>query len=293
MKNLYLISTNRPSRLVLDTVNENLFLTTTENFGTDIMKFQNIYIIHNEEIKERDWIFNEEREPSVLQCIGKGSLRGWKKIILTTDPQLIDDGVQAIDDEFLNWFVKNPSCEEVKFYKDLFQVNQNNPVLKGSTALVESYKIIIPEELKPHSFELIGECKGNDGNGCFMDSPGHDCGCFVRKPKQEPLEEVKLRQIFKNLSDCYADTGSFENDSSYREGEVIQAMTEDTFIKIINEWQQEQQDNFIIGFLEFIEGTYSYSNIFDHWYLHASTSKTYTKKELLKVYRKFKKKQHE
>ena len=49
-------------------------------------------------------------------------------------------------------------------------------------------------------------------------------------------------------------------------------------------WQMDKQDNFIIGFLEFIEGTYSYSNIFDYWYLHADTSKTYTKKELLKKY---------
>lgn len=49
-------------------------------------------------------------------------------------------------------------------------------------------------------------------------------------------------------------------------------------------WQIGKQDNFIIGFLEFIEGTYSYSNIFDYWYLHADTSKTYTKKELLKKY---------
>ena len=51
-------------------------------------------------------------------------------------------------------------------------------------------------------------------------------------------------------------------------------------------WQQEKQDDFIISFLEFIEGTYSYSNIFDHWYLHSLTSKTYTKKELLKHFKK-------
>jgi hypothetical protein len=37
-----------------------------------------------------------------------------KKIILTTDPQLIADGVQAIDDEFLEWFVKNPSCRKIE-----------------------------------------------------------------------------------------------------------------------------------------------------------------------------------
>lgn len=29
---------------------------------------------------------------------------GYKKIILTTDQDLIKDGVQAIDDEFLEWF---------------------------------------------------------------------------------------------------------------------------------------------------------------------------------------------
>jgi flavorubredoxin len=36
------------------------------------------------------------------------------KIILTTDGDLIKDGVQSIDDEFLEWFVENPSCEEVE-----------------------------------------------------------------------------------------------------------------------------------------------------------------------------------
>lgn len=45
-------------------------------------------------------------------------------------------------------------------------------------------------------------------------------------------------------------------------------------------------EEFAIGFAEFIEGTYSYSNIFDHWYLHADTSKTYTKKQLLNQYKK-------
>jgi hypothetical protein len=38
-------------------------------------------------------------------------------IILTTNKLLIKDGVQAIDDEFLEWFVKNPSCEEIEVYK--------------------------------------------------------------------------------------------------------------------------------------------------------------------------------
>ena len=47
------------------------------------------------------------------------------------------------------------------------------------------------------------------------------------------MEEEALRQMFKNLADCYADTGSFANDGSYTEGEVIQAMTEDRFIDVL------------------------------------------------------------
>ena len=31
--------------------------------------------------------------------------------------------------------------------------------------------------------ELIGECNGNNNDGCFMDSCGHDCGCFKKVPK--------------------------------------------------------------------------------------------------------------
>jgi hypothetical protein len=58
------------------------------------------------------------------------------KVILTTNKLLIKDGVQAIDDEFLEWFVKNPSCEEVEVDK-----NWNYPLDKSW-----KYKIIIPKE---------------------------------------------------------------------------------------------------------------------------------------------------
>ncbi len=112
MKNINLIPTSQPSRLWINNLLQGKLELSKESlpFNTS----QNINITSNEKIKEGDWIFNEEKEPSVLQCIGQGSLRGWKKIILTTDKDLIKDGVQAIDDEFLEWFVKNPSCEEVE-----------------------------------------------------------------------------------------------------------------------------------------------------------------------------------
>ena len=142
MKNIHLLATDKPSRLVLDTINNNLFLTTTEDFGTDIMKFQNIYIIHNkhikDEIKEGDWILWKAK---VVKAINT-SYWDAKKIILTTNQQLISDGVQAISDEFLQWFVMNPSCEEVKVEKEKVILGE----VLGTTYIDYNYKFIIPQE---------------------------------------------------------------------------------------------------------------------------------------------------
>jgi hypothetical protein len=124
----------------------------------------NIYITNDSEIKEGDWVNSEARntlfkvksksitstgtiliEDDVIMTLEINEV-DCKKIILTTDQDLIKDGVQAIDDDFLKWFVKNPSCEEVKV--DLVAVNDY-----GSEVLVTSYgfdrfiyKIIIPKE---------------------------------------------------------------------------------------------------------------------------------------------------
>jgi hypothetical protein len=40
---------------------------------------------------------------------------------------------------------------------------------------------------------LKGECTGNNDNGCFMESPGHDCGCFKRMYSEEEVLEI-IRQ---------------------------------------------------------------------------------------------------
>lgn len=39
----------------------------------------------------------------------------------------------------------------------------------------------------------VGECKGNNDNGCFLDSCGHDCGCFKKVLKETSLEEAAER----------------------------------------------------------------------------------------------------
>jgi len=74
---------------------------------------QNIYITSDEEIKVRDWFYLDDAI-IIAKYISVKPVKEAKKIILTTDPDLIKDGVQVIDDEFLEWFVKNPSCEEIE-----------------------------------------------------------------------------------------------------------------------------------------------------------------------------------
>ena len=119
------------------------------------------------------------------------------KIILTTNNLLIKDGVQAIDDEFLEWFVKNPSCESVEVNRDEREVGNH---LGGVVIEYGDYKIIIPkEELK----RKIDTCYNFDMEiGCVQDI----CRCeqeepnIVRlppyyEPKEESIEDIKLEEV--------------------------------------------------------------------------------------------------
>jgi hypothetical protein len=44
---------------------------------------------------------------------------------------------------------------------------------------------------------LEGKCTGNNDNGCFMESPGHDCGCFKRIQQEEPKQLTELEVAIK------------------------------------------------------------------------------------------------
>jgi hypothetical protein len=41
----------------------------------------------------------------------------------------------------------------------------------------------------------VGECGGNNGDGCFQDSPGHDCGCFEYIPKLDDNGCLILKKL--------------------------------------------------------------------------------------------------
>ena len=43
--------------------------------------------------------------------------------------------------------------------------------------------------------EYVGECNGNNDEGCFQDSPGHNCGCFERRLKLDADGCLILKRI--------------------------------------------------------------------------------------------------
>jgi hypothetical protein len=141
MENIHLLPTEKPSRL-FKFANQ-LHLDTIPK---DYYKKYNIYIISDEEIKEDDYYLGDDNH---IYCLVTTVNSNGKKIILTTDSDLIADGVQAIEDEFLEWFVENPSCEEVEV-ADIWKM--------GIPSTHDSYQLIIPqEEPKQETLEEVAK----------------------------------------------------------------------------------------------------------------------------------------
>ena len=154
MKNIHIIPTDSTSRLIKD-VWKNTF-SIVENFDTSHTDFkaQHVYITSDEEIKDGDFIF--EADTNCINIADKDYRRNEFdfKIVLSTDEDLIKYGVQVIDDNFLQWLVENPGCEEVKI--------RQNPKVKavvkglGVKSFSNGYRIIKPKsELASKLKELL------------------------------------------------------------------------------------------------------------------------------------------
>jgi hypothetical protein len=165
MKNIYILPTDKPSRIVKNTNNQIKLTIQTLPKDLELGCYpQYIYITSDEKIKELDWFLNI-KSGAIGQHNGSESLlfKNYRKIILTTDQDLIKDGVQSIDDDFLEWFVKNPSCEDVKW--NAYPINPNGNVVATNRTypfdgLISNfrieYKIIIPkEEPKQYTFQEL------------------------------------------------------------------------------------------------------------------------------------------
>jgi hypothetical protein len=157
MRNIHILPTEKPSRLIKSKINDTIVLepiNVTNN--TRYWEYLNIYITSDEEIRKGDWCYlNKDGKEYVYKCTEPPqNPKNWGlKIILTTDTDLIEDGVQTIDDDFLVWFVMNPSCESVEIYRS---GNHYDGAMEFYHPLF--YKTIIPkEEPKKETLEEVAE----------------------------------------------------------------------------------------------------------------------------------------
>jgi len=130
-----------------------------------------IYITSDEEIKDHAWYYTTRFNIGIAKNEGDSKIErttnSYKKIILTTDTDLIADGVQAIDDKFLEWFVKNPSCEFVETeLLDVSEVLWEEYFKKHGVYPKYPYyeKVIIPQEERKQETVKV-PCSLCDGTG--------------------------------------------------------------------------------------------------------------------------------
>jgi hypothetical protein len=190
MRNVHLLPTDKPSRIRIGNNGNFVFGLMQNSIASknDSYTNQNIYITSNEEIKMDDWYLDDTNSvrQAITECESYWTHRkDYQKIILTTDASL--DGVQAIDDEFLEWFVKNPSCDEVevilqhqyqtskKYYINPDYVNCTKEQYNSIKSEIPTcplrivYQIILPQEepkqetLEDSIYQAIGLAANEQG----------------------------------------------------------------------------------------------------------------------------------
>jgi hypothetical protein len=133
MRNTHTSVTDRPSKLIYSKVRENGGITYKFVYSPEAKKCNNgllsgqrdIHITDNSPFGDQDFVFNTfnktvykivpDDSPREILASPKNIILGalndklFFRIILTTDPDLIEAGVQPIEDGFIEWFAKNPT----------------------------------------------------------------------------------------------------------------------------------------------------------------------------------------
>ena len=215
MKNIHILPTDKSSRLWLNNLLQGKLELSEEELPYNTA--QNIYITNDEEIKEgwKGYAYKEDVKSKVFKHFYTTNewYKDAKKIILTTDPKLIADGVQSIDNEFLEWFMNNPNCEnvEVRYCKGV--------TMDGNSIC----KIIIPIETQDDIVKnyLGDELKKYENvKTIIFNKP--------EEPKQETLEEVaerlysdKLYPMYGSIRrDAFINGAKWQQERSYSEEEA-------------------------------------------------------------------------
>ena len=224
MKNIHVIPTDKSGRVGRFVDTQELILRSVKDIprGENV----NIYITSDEKPKKGEWVLFTVNDITEIvkvttiinnafetkQGFGYG-LEYCKKIILTTDQDLIKDGIQAIDDEFLEWFVKNPSCNYVgitpnwEFLGDEYRHGGEStlvyyPIITKEETIEEAAERMLPDfKLTKDIFDFVTDLSDTK----------------KEEPKQETLEEAVNN--FKK-TDVYINEIKQAQERMYSEEEV-------------------------------------------------------------------------
>ncbi len=160
-----------------------------------------------------------------------------KKIIITTDPDLIKDGVQEIEDDddddikFLEWLIKNPTCDFIETILWISDEDDIDEYYDSPDEYPSYYEIIIPKE------ETYIE-KGLD----YMVDLGES--------KQEETIEEAAERLYPTTIDSFTDNGLDLSES------------ERLIFTNGAKWQQEQDKN-KYSYKEVLTILHNYRNHFE------------------------------
>ena len=181
MRNIHIIPTKETGTFYIST-------DVTPNFYSNYRgEGHHIYITFDEPINREDWVYNVKYNnvrKFFLELNGVTSLQeDDKKIVLTTDPRLIKDGVQEIPNDFLMAFIMkaNDSGKPI----DIIEVEAITNTWEPHTVSV--YKILTPKESKiKHVAETL------KGKELFKESNDR---------ARKTLSEIKSLPIVESLED--------------------------------------------------------------------------------------------
>jgi hypothetical protein len=252
MKNIHILPTDKSSRLYYFTGNKpGFYLYPKNQLLTPVNPNyinQNFYITSDEEIKEGDYYITPNN--TVLKALGPMliNVEDYKKIILTTDFRLAPD-VQKIDNEFLEWFVQNPSCE---FVEVIYEPKNFLDTKQGW-----EYEIIIPKKnfYCGDKFDYDEQCEFQCDT--CVDKKGVDYGYL---PKEEPKKVLTEEDIF-NQKDIDAVTDYINKEQQKQH--LIDMMKSDEELGLYGEVYSKQGIALTSDYIQNIEKEIKLEEVFN------------------------------
>jgi hypothetical protein len=222
-------------------IDENIYITNSSDIIVKDYVVVSCSEVNIEEVRivtgyyNEQFLFDDKSQIHMDYC---------KKIILTTDEDLIQDGVQSINDNSLKWFVKNPSCEEVEI-KSLLSDNGN--VFYG-------YKIIIPqEEIELNKLKKQFQMKADEA--LELNSKIGNFG--KEEPKQETIEEDASKWSLEEAQKFALSKFKKENSPGVVTWKsVLDVLTVGVLTghKFGAKWQEERMFELIDGYVDDVMG---------------------------------------